>query len=69
MKAASTPPSHRHTLGVMRGHSLSKNGVLSHAYDPRIHVFPCLKTWMASESGLPDFRIKYCRKSARPDLR
>ena len=22
----------------MRGHSRSKNGVLSHAYDPRIHV-------------------------------
>jgi hypothetical protein len=25
---------------VMRGHSRSKNGVLTHAYDPRIHVFP-----------------------------
>jgi hypothetical protein len=32
----------------MRGHSRSKNGVLSHAYDPRIHVFLLArKTWMA----------------------
>jgi hypothetical protein len=24
-------------MGVMRGHSRPKDGVLSHAYDPRIH--------------------------------
>jgi len=26
-----------HTPSVMRGHSRPKDGVLSHAYDPRIH--------------------------------
>jgi hypothetical protein len=35
---------------VMPGHGRSKNGVLSHAYVPGIHVFPCLKTWMAGAS-------------------
>ncbi|MGB6586817.1 MAG: hypothetical protein WBE93_12730, partial [Pseudolabrys sp.] len=29
----------RHTLGVMAGHSRPKDGVLSHAYVPAIHVF------------------------------
>jgi hypothetical protein len=28
----------------MRGHSRTKDGVLSHAYDPRIHVLrPCVR--------------------------
>ena len=32
----------------MPGHSRSKNGVLSHAYVPGIHVFfAAIKTWMA----------------------
>jgi hypothetical protein len=36
----------------MPGHSRSKNGVLSHAYVPGIHVFCILliKTWMAGTS-------------------
>jgi hypothetical protein len=41
----------------MRGHSRSKNGVAPLAYDPRIHVFLAKgKTWMARNSGLPEFR-------------
>jgi hypothetical protein len=36
----------------MRGHSRSKNGVASLAYDPRIPVFfrLCIRTWMAGSS-------------------
>jgi hypothetical protein len=30
---------HLHSPIVMRGHSRSKNGVASLAYDPRIHAF------------------------------
>ena len=30
----------------MAGHSRSKNGVLSHAYVPAIHVLLVAKTWM-----------------------
>jgi hypothetical protein len=38
----------------MPGHSRSKNGALSHAYVPGIHVLAAMrrKTWMASEVGL-----------------
>ena len=34
---------------VMAGHSRPKDGVLSHAYVPAIHVYPCrmcIKAWM-----------------------
>jgi hypothetical protein len=39
---------------VMAGHSRSKNGVLSHAYVPAIHVFAHTersKTWMPATSA------------------
>jgi len=39
---------------VMAGHSRPKDGVLSHAYVPAIHVFSCfhaLKTWMPATSA------------------
>ena len=41
------------SLNVMAGHSRSKNGVLSHAYVPAIHVFDSFrvaKTWMRGSS-------------------
>jgi hypothetical protein len=62
LRATAGEPAHnpRHILSVMRGHSRSKNGVLSHAYDPRIHeearrtqtLRPCMP------SGLMDCRVK-----------
>ena len=44
---------------VMAGHSRSKNGVLSHAYVPAIHVFrfrEAAKTWVP---GLKPGMTKY----------
>jgi hypothetical protein len=34
----------------MPGHSRPKDGVLSHAYVPGIHVFCLSKSWMAGTS-------------------
>jgi hypothetical protein len=44
----------------MRGHSRSKNGVLSHAYDPRIHDDAPLSTsvLLSLRNGLMDCRVK-----------
>ncbi|MFY9686254.1 MAG: hypothetical protein WAJ88_10690, partial [Pseudolabrys sp.] len=42
------------TNNVMAGRSRSKNGVLSHAYFPAIHVFELarsFKTWMPATSA------------------
>jgi hypothetical protein len=44
----------------MRGHSRSKNGVLSHAYDPRSHDEPPARkvVLFLARRGLMDCRVK-----------
>jgi hypothetical protein len=68
-------PGHDSEGGVMRGHSRPKDGVLSHAYDPRIHDEAQIENsggscWLQC---LMDCRVKPgndqgCRSSARPGM-
>jgi len=55
----------------MAGHSRPKDGVLSHAYVPAIHVLrSCItvrRGWFGSRA-CPNSAC-LCRKSGRPDLR
>ena len=49
----------------MAGHSRPKDGVLSHAYVPAIHVFLFVaKSWMPSEVGLARLPRKLAVTSA-----
>jgi hypothetical protein len=58
-------------FAVMAGHSRPKDGVLSHAYVPAIHIFEFarpLRRGCHRKSGLPDFRIGLLRQARRFQL-